>query len=375
MKNDFVIRKSPDGSEYHLYDYLGNDSVVTIPDGVTHINAYAFADDDHPNDSIKKIILSDSVVEAGQNAFSYCRGLTDVRWPNNPEFKFLAPSLFQGCTSLTELSIPKTVYIVLSFMMPENLKTIKLHDELTYVTQASFLYENTTRKDDIFYNSDTIKILLSNPNYKIIDGFMVNLKYKIALFYVDRNSSEVIVPDVVERISPFCFDECGYFDYGYKENAYTNTKLVPVETIMIPKYVKYIDVSAFYCCRNLKTVVYEGNSTDLTVHKEAFRDCGYMNIHELKVICKDTLPKDRKNRITNMKIERIRIIHTEIKKGNFPSTNKLRDKCRCEYSLEKLSTATISRDVEYLRNRFNAPIEYDSFRKGYYYSHEFELKF
>lgn len=45
MKNDFVIRKSPDGSEYHLYDYLGNDSVVTIPDGVTHINAYAFADD------------------------------------------------------------------------------------------------------------------------------------------------------------------------------------------------------------------------------------------------------------------------------------------------------------------------------------------
>lgn len=221
MKNDFVIRKSPDGSEYHLYDYLGNDSVVTIPDGVTHINAYAFADDDHPNDSIKKIILPDSVVEAGQNAFSYCRGLTDVRWPNNPEFKFLAPSLFQGCTSLTELSIPKTVYIVLSFMMPENLKTIKLHDELIFVTQASFLYENITRQDDIFYNSDTIKILLSNPNYKIIDGFMVNLKYKIALFYVDRNSSEVIVPDVVERISPFCFDECGYFDYGYKEKMHT----------------------------------------------------------------------------------------------------------------------------------------------------------
>lgn len=70
MKNDFVIRKSPDGSEYHLYDYLGNDSVVTIPDGVTHINAYAFADDDHPNDSIKKIILPDSVVEAGQNKMS-----------------------------------------------------------------------------------------------------------------------------------------------------------------------------------------------------------------------------------------------------------------------------------------------------------------
>ena len=76
-----------------------------------------------------------------------------------------------------------------------------------------------------------------------------------------------------------------------------------------------------------------------------------------------------------MKIERIRIIHNEIKKGNFPSTNKLRDKCRREFRSETLSTATISRDVEYLRDRFNAPIEYDSFRKGYYYSHEFELKF
>ena len=39
------------------------------------------------------------------------------------------------------------------------------------------------------------------------------------------------------------------------------------------------------------------------------------------------------------------------------------------------STATISRDIEFLRTRFNAPIEYDAFENGYYYKKDFDFKF
>ena len=69
------------------------------------------------------------------------------------------------------------------------------------------------------------------------------------------------------------------------------------------------------------------------------------------------------------------IIHNEIKKGTYPSTKKLRDKCRKEFNCEKLSTATLSRDIAFLRDRFRAPIEYEPSIKGYFYSTDFELKF
>lgn len=38
-----------------------------------------------------------------------------------------------------------------------------------------------------------------------------------------------------------------------------------------------------------------------------------------------------------------------------------------------ISERTVARDVEYLRDRLRAPLEYDSDRKGYYYSKEWIL--
>ena len=41
--NEFIIKTSPNGDKTILYAYLGNESIVTVPEGVTDINFFAFA--------------------------------------------------------------------------------------------------------------------------------------------------------------------------------------------------------------------------------------------------------------------------------------------------------------------------------------------
>jgi predicted DNA-binding transcriptional regulator YafY len=116
---------------------------------------------------------------------------------------------------------------------------------------------------------------------------------------------------------------------------------------------------------------YRGKSSQIKIESEALDECN----SEAKIICSDTEIDEKKYRVTNLKIERLIIIHKAIKKGTFPNTNELRDLCRSCLGFEKLSTATISRDIEFLRTRFNAPIEYDAFENGYYYKKDFDFKF
>ena len=74
-------------------------------------------------------------------------------------------------------------------------------------------------------------------------------------------------------------------------------------------------------------------------------------------------------------LERFKVIHKKIQSGAYPNTENLRQACIDILGLDnKLSIATISRDLEYLRNSMEAPIEYNRYENGYYYTEEFELK-
>ena len=66
-------------------------------------------------------------------------------------------------------------------------------------------------------------------------------------------------------------------------------------------------------------------------------------------------------------IERLIIIHKAIKSGMYPNSRKLQS-IYCEQVGDNVGIATISRDIETLRTHFNAPLEYDHTKKGYYYS-------
>jgi predicted DNA-binding transcriptional regulator YafY len=60
-------------------------------------------------------------------------------------------------------------------------------------------------------------------------------------------------------------------------------------------------------------------------------------------------------------LPRIYFIDSRIASGAYPNTSTL----AAEY---EVSEATISRDIELMRDRLNAPIAYDALRRGYYYT-------
>lgn len=73
-----------------------------------------------------------------------------------------------------------------------------------------------------------------------------------------------------------------------------------------------------------------------------------------------------RNRGNYLIIERLRIIEDTIKKGNYPNTNILQKKIRDLLGFE-FSIQTINRDMRFLKERMDYPIEYDAHRKGYYW--------
>src|SRR5438876_4522666 len=58
---------------------------------------------------------------------------------------------------------------------------------------------------------------------------------------------------------------------------------------------------------------------------------------------------------------RLQTIHHEIKKRRFPNTSTLAARL-------SVSTKTVQRDIDYLRDELDAPIEFDRDENGYFYS-------
>ena len=68
-------------------------------------------------------------------------------------------------------------------------------------------------------------------------------------------------------------------------------------------------------------------------------------------------------------LERLYVIDREIASGKYPNTDDLVE-CLKQASGEckPASTATVGRDIEFMRSRLRAPIVYDTFKRGFYYS-------
>jgi len=69
---DYIVYSS--GQEQILIGYKGKGTVLTLPNGITTINAYAFA----ANKNVTDITLSDSVIKVSSYAFANCESLKKV---------------------------------------------------------------------------------------------------------------------------------------------------------------------------------------------------------------------------------------------------------------------------------------------------------
>ena len=362
----FIIKKDISLNKLILLSYTGSESVVSVPDGVTHIDSYAFATEEKPNSTIQKIILPVSMKKVGTYAFAFCTALTEVQWPKNEKLS-LGYCIFEGCDSLETFTIPKSVKkIASSIGLPAHIKHIVVHDDFVEVGQEVFGFNEDILDETVMnrQREKTREILLKNPTYKIIDGFMVNTKHKAALFQIEKGKKEVRIPYGIESLGCDCFDE------GIDSAVIKN--FVAVEKIVLPKSVKKVNTSAISDCCSLKEVVYEGLSVDITFANDAIWMCDILGQKTI-IICKDTAIKEKK--ASGLRFERLILIHRTIASGSYPNSEQLRQLCKDRLGLKKLGISTISRDIDFLRSRFHAPIEYNYFRRGYYYYEDFSLNF
>ncbi len=80
------------------------------------------------------------------------------------------------------------------------------------------------------------------------------------------------------------------------------------------------------------------------------------------------MAQEKRHIVSHLMLERLVGIHKKIKSGTYPNTKQLAE----EFNSGK-GIATISRDIEFLRDRFGAPIEYDYEHRGYFYTSDFEM--
>ena len=139
-EGDFKFRRTADGETW-LDSYSGKASTVVIPaedpaDGspVTGIDVWAFRD----SETVKKIVVPDSVKTIEKNAFMYCAALEEIKLPDGLET--LGDQAFYRCSALKRVSVPEGLETLgyATFMFCENLEEVTLPKSLKQIGDYVF---------------------------------------------------------------------------------------------------------------------------------------------------------------------------------------------------------------------------------------------
>ena len=293
-------------------------------------------------------------------------------------FKIFMTDTFEDCDSSYVIHFEEGTKEIPPLKFKKTIPNIQYPSSLTDIREYSLFVKNQNPYD----NSTTVNMLLKNPVFKIIDGCVVNTKNNTLLFKIEHNSTEFKVPDGIEKIGKYAFD-----DLLLGKTYATDDSLKSEIEERVKKYINFtnngdkeFESFASEAAKNrmqLNKVSFNKNIT--SVHPEALEmatglkeifvpeDCDFdfSEVNPSRPYIK-FLGKGKK--ITHRMIERLLHIHEKIKSGCYPNSKQL------AYDLET-SEPTINRDIEYLRDSRGAPIQYDFTNRGYYYSEDYELFF
>ncbi len=126
---DMQFEYDSDTDGMRLIKYLGTDNRVIIPGEykgkkVTSIGPYAFIEvkdarvdgqnvkvTEKANDSIREIILPDSIMEICYCAFMECHELKTIHLPDS--IQYIGPSAFYNCIKLGTITLPQMLRMIL----------------------------------------------------------------------------------------------------------------------------------------------------------------------------------------------------------------------------------------------------------------------
>ena len=121
-----------DGNDVTLMYYVGSETELSLPNGITQIHDYAFRNTFY-NKNITKISIPGSITVIENGPFSACENLTTVTIANG--VRVIGNSAFYDCKRLTNITIPDSVtsignhafagcYALTSMTIPDGITSI-----------------------------------------------------------------------------------------------------------------------------------------------------------------------------------------------------------------------------------------------------------
>ena len=249
----------------HLFHKNSTLISVEIPDTVTEISRYAFAQTGLENielpssvttlqyeifsgGNLLQISIPDSVTSMGNAIFQNCSKLQKVKLPKDRYN--ISDYTFAGCTSMEEIQLPKTVTTIWphAFDGCSSLKKVEWSDCLEVIKDNAFkdcmalteiVIPNTVRElgNEAFRNCDGLeKIVIPNSVTTIGNGVL----------YDCDSLTNISLGSGIFKLSESCFEHCD-----------------KLENIILPYTIKSIDKSAFKECIALKEITIPRNTSSI----------------------------------------------------------------------------------------------------------------
>ncbi len=218
-----------------LLKYLGNESRVVVPEGVSHIAEEAFAG----NETVDRVILPQSVEEIGAGAFRNCLTLQVVNFPS--QLKYIGTGAFENCVKLLRALLPDKLERVEDqvFKRCRRLKELSLGEGVRAIGEQAF------------YGCTSLSEVHFSDHLVFVGGMA---------FYRCRSLREVQLPKGIETVGNLAFAQSGVEKVRMEGNArgYGTdifSRCLSLSTIAIGKDVSHIPDKLAYGCTALKQVI------------------------------------------------------------------------------------------------------------------------
>lgn len=278
---DFVVRNGI------LLAYTGNATEVTVPDGITAIEANAFSRYYNSNlTNLTSVTLAEGIEEIGYEAFDGCYALKSV---NIPEGVTSLDYTFEGCSALETVTLPSTVkYLYGTFYGCSSLKSITIPSSVKTLYST---FENCTSLKSItipegvksigYYTFEDCTALesVSLPStLESIGGYA----------FAWSGLKSVTIPEGVENIYSYAFYYCEALEKvslpstleDIRDSAFRNCS--SLKSVAIPEGVEYIGYEAFKYCTALESVT-------LPSTLEEIGSCAFQNTAIASIALPDSL--------------------------------------------------------------------------------------
>lgn len=240
--NDYLFITNSNNKHY-LFDYVGNDTVLTLPDSYKNENYELYNDVFRDHSNLKSIIIPDSITSIGDNTFYNCYNLISITIPDS--VTTIGANAFYGCSSLISVTIPDSVATI-----GDN-----AFRNCSGLTNATVSGNIVSIGDNVFRDCSNLKNVTIKNGITAIGKLMFTNCYSL---------TNVTIPDSVTVIGTSAFYGC---------SSLTN--------VTIPDGVTTIGVSAFYGCYSLMSVTIPHSVT--SIGNTAFKEC-----HNLLVVINES---------------------------------------------------------------------------------------